>query len=68
MEAEDLLVDVQVQASKTFELCAREASQIIGGSSYVRPRSMAECSQAAASHRQTQLVWNSSLFNSIFVC
>ncbi len=27
---------LKVQASKTFEICAREASQIFGGSSYVR--------------------------------
>jgi len=26
----------KVQASRTFEVCAREASQIFGGSSYVR--------------------------------
>lgn len=26
----------KVNASKTFELCAREASQIFGGASYVR--------------------------------
>lgn len=27
---------LKVMASKTFEYCAREASQIIGGSSYTR--------------------------------
>ena len=27
---------VKVQASRTFEYCAREASQIFGGSSYLR--------------------------------
>merc|ERR1711977_509122 len=35
----DLIMDIsllKVQATKTFEFCAREAAQIFGGASYVR--------------------------------
>ena len=35
----DLIMDIsllKVQATKTFEYCAREAAQIFGGASYVR--------------------------------